>query len=251
MALLNDLQYSAAKEISEVFKNTSATRRACDTYAKKHIGGDVIPVAIQGTCSYTAYAGAQSNHVVQFRLKSDELRRETINLVRNIYGHFVPKPMDRIQGISYLDFILANSRVPENSRRWSSWRTNLITNIAKLFALSWMAPQDVDQPYRDRLRHQYERDLLLLLNSLPERFCPIIQDCVVALPVIFSLPMVLLRRVFGVCNIMFNELSCNLFTVIDWTEAKFAPFGLHLHSHQRMISKIDLKKGWIRYADHV
>lgn len=62
--------------------------------------------------------------------------------------------------------------------------------------------------------------------------------------------MVLLHKDFGVCNIMVNENSCNLVGVIDWAEAEVAPFGLNLHSHQRLISKIHLKNGWVRYDDY-
>lgn len=63
--------------------------------------------------------------------------------------------------------------------------------------------------------------------------------------------MVLLHKDFGVCNIMVNETSCNLVGVIDWAEAEIAPFGLNLHSHQRLISKVHLKRGWVRYDDYV
>jgi hypothetical protein len=62
--------------------------------------------------------------------------------------------------------------------------------------------------------------------------------------------MVLLHKDFGVCNIMVDESSCNLVGVIDWAEAETAPFGLNLHSHQRLISKIHLKNGWSRYDDY-
>ncbi|GAD95431.1 conserved hypothetical protein [Paecilomyces variotii No. 5] len=62
--------------------------------------------------------------------------------------------------------------------------------------------------------------------------------------------MVLLHKDFGVCNIMVSD-TCNLVGVIDWAEAEIAPFGLNLHSHQRLISKVRLKDGWIRYDDYV
>jgi hypothetical protein len=170
-----------------------------------------------------------------------------------------------------LDFLLAhNAQVPENSPEFSAWRRNLVTDIARyaqcpklhlhhiaeytpfrFFALSWKAPQDVDQTYRDSLRLQYQKELQLLLTSLPERFRPFIQECLNSLPAILSLPMVLLHKDFGVCNIMVNETSCNLVGVIDWAEAEIAPFGLNLHSHQRLISKVHLKHGWIRYDDYL
>ncbi|KAE8408301.1 hypothetical protein BDV37DRAFT_192819 [Aspergillus pseudonomiae] len=159
--------------------------------------------------------------------------------------------MDRIHGISYLDFILAhNSRISENSGTFSSWRRILLTDIARFFALPWNAPQTVTHPYRDGLHHQYEKELGLLLTSLPPRFCRFIQESLDSLLVILSLPMVLLHKDFGVCNIMVNETSFNLTGVIDWAEAEIAPFGLNLHSLQRFISKFHLERGWIRYNDY-
>lgn len=62
--------------------------------------------------------------------------------------------------------------------------------------------------------------------------------------------MVLLHKDFGVCNVMVND-TCNLVGVIDWAEAEIAPFGLNLHSHQWLISKIHLKHGWTRFDDYV
>ena len=68
-------QYAVDDEIAKFFTKTPVTREACDRLAKELVGGDrVIPVAVQGACSYTVYAGSDSSHVVQFRLKSLELR---------------------------------------------------------------------------------------------------------------------------------------------------------------------------------
>lgn len=105
---------------------------------------------------------------------------------------------------------------------------------ARFFAFSWKSPQVVDQRYSDRLYHQYKRELELLLISLPDRFRPLIQRSISYLPSIFSLPIVLLHKV------------CNMAGVVDWAEAEFAPFGLNLHSHQRLISKVHIRAGWIR-----
>lgn len=49
------------------------------------------------------------------------------------------------------------------------------------------------------------------------------------LPAIFSLPMVLLYKTFGVCNITVDETSCN----IVWIE--IASFAVNIRSHQRLI----------------
>jgi hypothetical protein len=63
--------------------------------------------------------------------------------------------------------------------------------------------------------------------------------------------MVLVHKDFGVCNIIVNEMSCNLVRVVDWAKAEIALFGLNLFSHQRLISKVHLKKGWVRYNDYI
>ncbi|PYH97125.1 hypothetical protein BO71DRAFT_468851 [Aspergillus ellipticus CBS 707.79] len=232
----SNLEYSVAEEIDHFFEQTTTTRSACDKYAIDHLGDQVIPVAVQGVCSYTVYAGPNADFVVQFRLKSLQLKMDTADLAESIYGQFAPNVtfkgqiggdvqgkeplyiyvMSRIRGIGYLDFILAHSsHVPDNSPKFSLWRQNLVTDIAKFFALSWKAPQEVTSTYRDGLLHRYTKELRLLLASPPDRFRPLIQESLDLLPVIISLPTVLLHKDFGVCNIMVNETSCNLVGVVD------------------------------------
>jgi aminoglycoside/choline kinase family phosphotransferase len=86
--------------------------------------------------------------------------------------------------------------------------------------------------------------------SLPDRFRPLIQQSLDSLPAIFSLPMVLLHRDFGICNIMVNEDSCHLVGVVDWAESEITPFGLNLYSIQQLISTAHLKDGWMRYGHY-
>lgn len=286
-----DLEYSVDQEIATFFEQTSTTREACDNFATEQLGGDIVPVAVQGVCSYTVYAGPNAEFVAQFRLKSLQLKMDTANLARDIYGSFAPQVtfrgqlgeevegkeplyiyvMSRMRGISYLDFILEHiSQVPLNSPGFSSWRRSLVIDAAKyvwlsishihaitdqtsgrFFALSWNASQDVDQAYRDNLHRQYKEDLELLLVSLPDRFHPLVRYSLDSLPAVFSLPMVLLHKDFGSSNIMVDEKTCNIVGVVDWAEAKIEPFGMNLHSHQRLISQIHLKKGWIRFDDYV
>jgi hypothetical protein len=148
----SDIAYSVDQEIADFFKKTTATRLACDTFAREHVGGKIVPVAVQGVCSYTVYAGRNAEFVVQFRLTSLQLSMEIAKLARSIYGPFAPQVtfmgqigevaeskealyiyiMSRLRGISYLEFILAhNSRVPESSPEFSLWRKNLVIDIAK------------------------------------------------------------------------------------------------------------------------
>ncbi len=84
-------EYSIDAEIASFFSKTSATRSACDARAKELAGGNVVPVKVQGACSYSVYAGVDLEYVVQFRLKSLDLRAETTTLARNVYGSLVPE----------------------------------------------------------------------------------------------------------------------------------------------------------------
>jgi hypothetical protein len=53
-------------------------------------GGEVVPVTVQGNCSYSVYAGPESEFVIQFRLKSLIIRSDIVTLAREIYGSLVP-----------------------------------------------------------------------------------------------------------------------------------------------------------------
>lgn len=141
-------EYSLDIAIAEFFLQTSTTREACDTKAKDLAGGKVVPVTVQGNCSYSVYAGPEFEFVVQFRLKSLMLKSEIVTLAREIYGFLAPNAsfhgqlgedgreplfiyvMNRIPGISYLDFVLANG-FPENSDENFVWRKTLMSDVAR------------------------------------------------------------------------------------------------------------------------
>lgn len=265
--------YAVDDEIATFFTKTFVSREACDRLAKELVGGDsVVPVVVQGTCSYTVYAGHDLSHVVQFRLKSLELKEQTATLARRIFGSLAPDvtfrqqlgdesmaragqepllvyTMSRIRGISRLDFVLAHG-FPENSPANKVRRKTLIQDVASFFALAWKTPQTVDKAYRDHIAQTFENELQILLLALPDRFHPIIRATLRSLPSILALPMVLLHKDFGDCNIMVDEESCHLVGVIDWAEAEIGPFGTNLHSVQDLMSKLHLKNGWIRYEDY-
>ena len=116
-------------------------------------------------------------------------------------------------------------------------------------ALSWRNPQSTSPEYCSSLGRTYIRDLRLLLAVLPPRFQSIIRTCIGSMDDILSLPMVLLHRDFGTCNIIVNKYTCNLFGVVDWAEAEVCPFGLNLHSLQGLTGKLHLRNGWTRFGD--
>ncbi|KAF5019174.1 hypothetical protein F66182_8824 [Fusarium sp. NRRL 66182] len=260
--------YNLESAIADFFAKTSATRLECDAKAQQLAGGQIVPVEIQGNCSYSVYAGVNHEFVVQFRLGSLALNTETTTLASRIYGSLAPRlrtsgqlgadgredekePLfiyliSRIHGTTYLDFRLAHD--------WSSfeacqWRMNTMEDVARFFATSWNAPQRVDTVYRRQLREDFTNDLNCLLSALPCRFHQIIQNCLQSIDDVLSLPMVLLHRDFGECNIMVDE-ACHLTGVIDWAEAEMRPFGMNLHSIQFLTGELHLRKGWIPHQDH-
>ncbi|KAJ6021967.1 hypothetical protein N7540_007471 [Penicillium herquei] len=218
-------EYSVDEEILHFFRQTSATQLACNACAQELVGGPVVPVKIQGSCSYTFYAGP------------------TREFVLFVYV------MSRVKGISHLDFILAHN-LPPDSVEFCMWRQNLIADIARFLGLSWKHPQPLSSSDREAKFQRYEKDLRQLLVALPSRFQPIIQQSIDALPAIFSLPMVLIHKDFGVHNVMVDEKYNHLVGVIDWAEAEIGPFGTNFHSIQQFMSHYRLRVGWIRHANY-
>ncbi|KAM6511090.1 hypothetical protein FSOLCH5_011535 [Fusarium solani] len=264
------VEYSMDEGIAEFFSKTTSSQAECNNRAQELVGGSLVPVAVQGVCSYSVYAGPNLEFVVQFRLKWLELKIETSALARRILGEYAPdvtfkdqlgddsdtdgkEPllvyvMSRIRAVSHLDFVLSHS-IPSNSPEFFALRKTLMTDIARFFARSWNHPQEVDSAFRDGLRQRFESELRLLF-SLPERFHPIIRSLQGSLPAILSLPMVLVHKDFGVCNILVDDATFNLVGVIDWAEAEIGPFGTNLHSLQPLTGHLHLKDGWARYDDY-
>lgn len=83
-------EYSLDDTIAVFFSQTSASRELCDTKAKDLVGGDVVPVTVQGNCSYSVYAGPEFEFFVQFRLKSLVLKSKIVTLAREIYSSLAP-----------------------------------------------------------------------------------------------------------------------------------------------------------------
>ncbi|KAK4077135.1 uncharacterized protein Triagg1_4102 [Trichoderma aggressivum f. europaeum] len=263
-------EYSNDAEIAGFFTTkTSAARSACDARARELVGGSVVPVEVQGACSYSVYAGPDLEYVVQFRLKSLKLKTETTALACKIYGALAPEVsfegeigdeiegkeplyvylMRRIQGITHLDFILAHG-FPENSHENFARRKTFMADVARFFAISWKTPQKVDSAYRDQLGQTYLKELRLLLSTLPSRFHSIIEHCIRSMDDVMSLPMVLLHQDFSTCNIMVDETSCHLVGIIDWAEAEICPFGLNLETLQAFTGKLHIQDGWTRFQDY-
>lgn len=79
-------QYSLDEELANFFAKTTANRSACDARAEELVGGKATPVAVQGNCSYSIYAGPCLEYVVQFRLESLRLGMGVTSLATQLYG---------------------------------------------------------------------------------------------------------------------------------------------------------------------
>ncbi|KAM3453992.1 hypothetical protein NHJ6243_009004 [Beauveria neobassiana] len=226
--------YNVEEEIAAFFKKTTASRANYEEKARSLTGSDrVLAIPIQGSSSYSMYAGASLEHVVQCRPRSLALKMDMYDLARNIHGPLVPavqshgelggsdaneeaqndgrEPlvvylMTRLPGVTELDFALSRN-VSQDCPEFFPFRQNLFTDLASFFARSWLAPQSVSSEYRENLKAEYGRDLNRLLNDLPDQFKP-------------------------------------------HAEATVRPFGLDLHFLQRFAGAMHLSNGWSRFPDY-
>ena len=147
-------EYSVDTAVAEFFTQTSSTRKECDDKAIELVGGKVVPVTVQGSCSYTVYAGPNLEFVAQFRLRSLMLDPKVSTLVRHIYGSLAPNvslhgqlglgedgkeplfvyTMSRIRGVTHLDSVLKND-MPRDEQRYRVWRKNLLEGVARYVSL--------------------------------------------------------------------------------------------------------------------
>ncbi|KAJ8129446.1 hypothetical protein O1611_g4183 [Lasiodiplodia mahajangana] len=254
--------YDLEAAIMDFFTLKSTDRKTCDTTAEQLVGGRAAPVAIQGNCSYTVYAGPQAEFVVQFRPKSLSLTLGNNKIARRIHGPLVPEIdeccqlgdedqgeplivyiMPRMQGTSYLDFTRMNA-MPNNSKEMKACRKALMADAAKFFSTSWKSPQPVTVDFRKNLEYKFCEDLALLSERLPSRFSPSVQKCLDSMERVLSLPAVLLHNDFSTANIIVDEISCSLVGVLDWGEAGICTFGQNLHFIQNLTCQLDPNEGW-------
>jgi hypothetical protein len=114
--------------------------------------------------------------------------------------------MARVKGLSRLEVILAHGN-PANSPENKACGMNLIQDVARSAAVeclsmlwksnlvqilcrSWIAPQAVPQDFRYQMMETSQKELQMLLVSLPERFHTTIRDTLASLPSILSNPNV-------------------------------------------------------------
>ncbi len=68
----------------------SSSKMQCDAVARQKYGGQIRPVDIQGSSSYTVIAGPSGDKIVQFREQTALLDMNMLALAKDIHGHVVP-----------------------------------------------------------------------------------------------------------------------------------------------------------------
>lgn len=67
----------------------SSSKRQCDDVARQRCGGEIRPVKIQGSTSYTVIAGPSGNKIVQFREQTALLDMHMLALAKDIHKDVV------------------------------------------------------------------------------------------------------------------------------------------------------------------
>ncbi len=160
------VQYFLDIFIVEFFTRTSVTREACDEKAAFLIENNIISVSIQESCSYIVYNETCFEFIVQFWLQSLSLNLKTTILARKIHDNLafiiayheqledtsqetaLVYSLDRISGISYLEFCLANNYV-ENSEENLVLQADLMMNLAWSVVLSTWRSNIADNAMTD------------------------------------------------------------------------------------------------------
>ena len=138
--------YSLENTIASSFKHfPPSTRKQCKDRAIALLGGSITPCPIQGSFSYTVYAGAAQDKIVQ--LRTERLDTVVLKQAYSIFGHFVPKclleedlggvpglrfyVMQRAQGVTYLEARMEFPSLEDCSGAFHSWRMNAVGDFAR------------------------------------------------------------------------------------------------------------------------
>lgn len=258
----NVRQYFARKLLKGV------TRSQCDEIAQDIVGAPVIPVAVQGLCSYTVLAGPEQDTIVQFREDGvQELRIDELTRACQIHGSVVPKctlygevgplktwVMPKIPGNIYSDecYRSGGKLPPDVLARLK----NTTTDLARFFAESWMSGTKgvQDEKLVIHFRDFATKEIDAFIETLPSRFNTFLQKVKHELPTIFDdhYPFVLTHLDLLPWNVLVDE-DGHITGIIDWWDAQTIPFGVALQGFFFMLlGWMDREnKVWYCYAEHL
>ncbi|TQN70588.1 hypothetical protein CSHISOI_04881 [Colletotrichum shisoi] len=257
--------YSLDDAINAFFEtNTTATRKQCDGFALSRVGGQVHPVPIQGTFSYTVTAGTDKSKIFQFRIQDSSIDMEVMDLAKAVHPQFVagckyqgtigePRPvhvyeMGNIPGAAYI--ITRNISIPQPPDAVSRQR-NTVKDLASFFAQSWNNCQHLSQDTTEALLREFSSKFDLLAQSLPARFASNLSRVRQVLPFLFlgGLPFVLTHGDLCEMNLLVNPETGNMTGIVDWAEAAILPFGFSLWGLENVLGYMD-SEGWHYYDNY-
>ncbi|KAF2122371.1 hypothetical protein BDV96DRAFT_594257 [Lophiotrema nucula] len=250
--------YTLDNAINRFFSEggASSSKIQCDEFAYRMYGGQVRPVDIQGSSSYTVIAGPSGNKIVQFREPAAMLDMDMLALAKDIHGDVVPScselghigdpngsqlaiyEMDRLPGANY---ITVRPSLKRNQQ------LNTINSLASFFAQAWQRGTPAESPLVDRsaIRAQCYSRFNHLADALPERFAPAVAETQAALPALFDedYPLVLTHGDLNEMNMLVNPSSGEITGIIDWPDASILPFGFTLYALENVLGSMG-SGGW-------
>ncbi|KAI0526429.1 hypothetical protein F5B22DRAFT_585713 [Xylaria bambusicola] len=251
--------YSIDSAITSFFEsNKTVTRQQCDDFALSRVGGQVVPVPIQGSYSYTIMAGRNESRIFQFRTHNSVIDISIIDLAKTIHPQLIADckyhgtigqsqplhiyEMNKLPGTNY---ITARPASVEQSPAAVARQQNTAAHLAKFFAQSWNHRQQLHQDDRAALLADFRDKFELLSQSLPSRFAPNLDRVSKELPRLFkdTLPFVFCHDDLREMNILIQPETGSITGVVDWAEARILPFGLTLWALENILGYMN-SKGW-------
>ncbi|RMJ09164.1 hypothetical protein CDV36_011198 [Fusarium kuroshium] len=227
----------SAYQIANFFKEHGLARDQVDCFATNLLGSPVSATPVQGATSYTV-SGDEAAQVVQFR--GSQLPMRHIEVAKQLYGDFVPECESR--GMFGPVYVYVANLVPGpafcrvRSQFFSPAPTmeqrlqQTVQDFARFFASAW-----INKPARTLepppgLLSEYFNILDEVSPGLPAQLQATLDDVRQELPRLFqsSYPMVLQHDDLLENNIHVDEATGHITGIIDWADAKIAPFGVSL-----------------------
>ncbi|KAI1377176.1 hypothetical protein F4677DRAFT_48241 [Hypoxylon crocopeplum] len=256
--------YTLDNAIDSFFSDAgaSSSKMQCDEVARQRCGGEIRPVDIQGSTSYTVIAGPSGNRIIQFREQAALLDMHMLALAKDIHKYVVAScselgwvgnlngsqlaiyEMDRLPGENY---ITARSSFTHDQR------LSTVYSLASFFAQSWQRGTPDDSRFVDMSAISTEcyARFEYLAGVLPERFLPAVTEVQTALPALLDgcYPVVLTHSDLNEMNILVDLCSGKITGVVDWPGASIQPFGFTLYALENALGNMG-PNGW-KWFDNV
>ncbi|KAI0408312.1 hypothetical protein F4802DRAFT_549313 [Xylaria palmicola] len=256
-----DIDALSTYQITNFFRrHESITKDDCNRTAADITGSPVSPTLVQGETSYTVAAGiSQQPKVVQFRHSA--LNLELMNQIRQTYGEFVPDcesygmladvyiyVMDLVPGVAF-----SRARRQLLTPGVEQRLLQTVQDFARFSASAWTNRPALKEPLDTgpELFAHYSQILDRLSQGLPKRFRPKLDEVRQGLPLLFRshYPMVLNHDDLLEMNIHVDTGSGRITGIVDWADAKIAPFGTSLGGLE-IILGVQTSSCWFFHPNH-